>query len=44
MERVTRMIGTGSSVPEKILTNEDLSRMLGEGINEFVSHLKATVG
>lgn len=34
-----RMIGTGSYVPEKILTNDDLSRMLGEDINEFVSHV-----
>jgi 3-oxoacyl-[acyl-carrier-protein] synthase-3 len=32
-----RIIGTGSYVPEKILTNDDLSRMLGENINEFVS-------
>src|SRR6185436_2468827 len=32
-----RIIGTGSYVPEKILTNDDLSRMLGEDINEFVS-------
>lgn len=29
--------GTGSHVPEKILTNRDLSRMLGEEIDEFVS-------
>ena len=32
-----RIIGTGSYVPEKVLTNDDLSRMLGEDINEFVS-------
>jgi 3-oxoacyl-[acyl-carrier-protein] synthase-3 len=32
-----RIIGTGSYVPEKIITNDDLSRMLGEDINEFVS-------
>ncbi|MEP6923020.1 MAG: ketoacyl-ACP synthase III [Pyrinomonadaceae bacterium] len=31
-----KIIGTGVSVPEKILTNEDLSQMLGEDINEFV--------
>ncbi len=30
------IIGTGVYVPEKILTNDDLSRMLGESINEFV--------
>ncbi|MGZ8846968.1 MAG: 3-oxoacyl-ACP synthase III family protein [Pyrinomonadaceae bacterium] len=34
-----RIIGTGSFVPEKILTNDDLSRMLGEDINEFVSQV-----
>jgi 3-oxoacyl-[acyl-carrier-protein] synthase-3 len=34
-----RIIGTGSYVPEKILTNDDLSRMLGEDINEFVSQV-----
>lgn len=33
------IIGTGSYVPEKILTNEDLSRNLGEDINEFVSNV-----
>jgi len=30
--------GTGSFVPEKILTNDDLSRMLGEDINDFVEN------
>ncbi len=30
--------GTGVYVPEKILTNDDLSRMLGENINEFVEN------
>jgi 3-oxoacyl-[acyl-carrier-protein] synthase-3 len=30
--------GTGVYVPEKILTNNDLSRMLGENINEFVEN------
>ena len=34
-----RIIGTGSYVPEKILTNDDLSGMLGEDINEFVSNV-----
>ncbi len=30
--------GTGVYVPEKVLTNDDLSRMLGENINEFVEN------
>jgi len=34
-----RIIGTGAYVPEKVLTNSDLSRMLGEDINEFVSQV-----
>ena len=34
-----RIIGTGSYVPEKIVTNDDLSGMLGEDINEFVSQV-----
>jgi 3-oxoacyl-[acyl-carrier-protein] synthase-3 len=34
-----RIIGTGSYVPEKVLTNADLSRMLGEDIDEFVSNV-----
>jgi 3-oxoacyl-[acyl-carrier-protein] synthase-3 len=34
-----RIIGTGSYAPEKVLTNDDLSRMLGEDINEFVSQV-----
>ncbi len=34
-----RIIGTGSYVPAKILTNDDLSSMLGENINEFVSQV-----
>lgn len=34
--RNARIIGTGVSVPEKVLTNDDLSQMLGENINEFV--------
>jgi 3-oxoacyl-[acyl-carrier-protein] synthase-3 len=32
-----RIAGTGSYVPEKIITNADLSRMLGEDVDEFVS-------
>lgn len=34
--RNAKVIGTGVSVPDKILTNDDLSAMLGESINEFV--------
>ena len=34
-----RIAGVGSFVPEKVLTNDDLSRMLGEDINEFVSQV-----
>ena len=34
-----RIIGTGSHVPEKVITNDDLSRMLGEDINEFVANV-----
>ena len=34
-----RIIGTGSHVPDKVLTNADLSRMLGEDIDEFVSQV-----
>lgn len=32
-----RIIGTGSYVPKKVLTNADLGRMLGEDVDEFVS-------
>jgi 3-oxoacyl-[acyl-carrier-protein] synthase-3 len=32
-----RITGTGSFVPEKVLTNADLSRMVGEDVDEFVS-------
>lgn len=32
-----RIISTGAYVPEKIVTNDDLSRILGEDINEFVT-------
>lgn len=35
--RNAKIVGTGVAVPEKILTNDDLSRMLGENINDFVS-------
>ena len=31
------IVGTGVYVPEKIVTNDDLSRILGEDINEFVT-------
>jgi len=34
--RNAKIIGTGVSVPDKVLTNDDLSRMLGEDIREFV--------
>jgi 3-oxoacyl-[acyl-carrier-protein] synthase III len=34
-----KITGTASFVPEKVLTNDDLSRMLGEDINEFVSQV-----
>jgi len=34
-----RIIGTGSYVPEKIVTNADLSRALGEDVDEFVSNV-----
>lgn len=37
MTRYARIIGTGSYAPEKLLTNADLSRMLGEDIDEFVA-------
>ena len=34
--RNAKIIGSGVSVPEKVLTNQDLSRMLGEDITDFV--------
>ena len=34
--RNAKIVGSGVSVPDKILTNDDLSRALGEDINEFV--------
>jgi 3-oxoacyl-[acyl-carrier-protein] synthase-3 len=37
MTRHATITGTGSSVPERVLTNADLSRMLGEDIDEFVA-------
>jgi 3-oxoacyl-[acyl-carrier-protein] synthase-3 len=37
--RHAKIIGTGSHVPEKVLTNDDLSRLVGEDINEFVSNI-----
>lgn len=35
--RNAKIIGTGVAVPEKIITNADLSAMLGEDITEFVT-------
>ena len=37
--RYAKITGTGSYVPERVLTNDDLSRMLGENINDFVSQI-----
>ncbi len=34
--RNAKIIGTGVAVPEKIITNKDLSEMLGEDITDFV--------
>ena len=34
-----KIIGTGAFVPERIITNDELSRMLGEDIGEFVSQV-----
>ena len=34
-----RIAGTGSYAPAKVITNADLSRMLGEDIDEFVSQV-----
>src|ERR1044071_5804932 len=33
------IVGTGVYVPEKVVTNDDLSRILGEDINEFVTQV-----
>ena len=34
-----KIIGTGAYVPERILTNDELSKLLGEDINEFVTNV-----
>ena len=34
-----KIIGTGRYVPEKVVTNHDLSKILGEDINEFVTQV-----
>jgi 3-oxoacyl-[acyl-carrier-protein] synthase-3 len=34
-----RIAGTGSFAPDKVITNADLSRMLGEDVDEFVSQV-----
>jgi 3-oxoacyl-[acyl-carrier-protein] synthase III len=39
MQRYATITGTGSYVPEKVLTNADLSEMLGEDIDDFVSNV-----
>jgi 3-oxoacyl-[acyl-carrier-protein] synthase-3 len=39
MTRGTRIIGTGSFVPNQVLSNDDLSNSLGENINDFVSEV-----
>ena len=36
--RHATITGTGSYVPERVLTNADLSRMLGEDVDDFVSN------
>jgi len=33
------IVSTGVYVPEKVVTNDDLSRILGEDINEFVTNV-----
>src|SRR6266436_9460230 len=37
--RDAKIIGTGIYIPEKVLTNADLSRNLGEDIDEFVTNV-----
>jgi 3-oxoacyl-[acyl-carrier-protein] synthase III len=37
--RDARISGTGIYVPEKVLTNADLTAMLGQDINDFVSNI-----
>lgn len=39
MKRNAKIIGTGSAVPERTVTNAALSRILGEDINKFVSEV-----
>jgi 3-oxoacyl-[acyl-carrier-protein] synthase-3 len=34
-----KIVGTGRYVPEKVVTNQDLSRILGEDIDEFVAQV-----
>ncbi len=34
-----KIVGTGIYVPERIVTNDELSRILGEDINEFVTQV-----
>ncbi len=34
-----RIIGTGSYVPERVVTNAELGRLLGEDVDEFVSQV-----
>jgi 3-oxoacyl-[acyl-carrier-protein] synthase-3 len=34
-----KIVGTGRYVPEKVVTNQDLSRILGEDIDEFVTQV-----
>ena len=34
-----KIVGTGRYVPEKVVTNHDLSKILGEDINEFVTQV-----
>ena len=34
-----KIVGTGRYVPEKVLTNQDLSEILGEDINDFVTQV-----
>ncbi len=34
-----KIIGTGIFVPERVLTNDELSRMIGENINDFVLNI-----
>jgi 3-oxoacyl-[acyl-carrier-protein] synthase-3 len=38
MRRYARIVGTGSYVPERVVTNDEISRMLGEDIDDFVSN------